>query len=75
MLARACLQPSPKLTVPAFNHQAGGAGKIAKALSAIDFGSGRERGMRSYQREAYQEQQQKKAADAEPTEKEAAPVE
>ena len=36
-----------------------GAGKIANALKALDFGSGRERGMRSYQREKYEEQQQK----------------
>lgn len=35
-------------------------GGFSGALKALDFGSGRERGMRSYQREAYQEQQQKK---------------
>ena len=35
-------------------------GGFSGALKALDFGSGRERGMRSYQREAYDEQQQKK---------------
>ena len=54
-----------------------GAGKIANALKALDFGSGRERGMRSYQREKYEEQQQKGASAAEvpAAEKEATPIE
>lgn len=54
-----------------------GAGKIANALKALDFGSGRERGMRSYQREKYQEQQQQTASAAEvpAAEKEATPIE
>ena len=54
-----------------------GAGKIANALKALDFGSGRERGMRSYQREKYEEQQQKggRAAEVPAAEKEATPIE
>ena len=42
-------------------------GGFSGALKALDFGSGRERGMRSYQREAFEEQQQKKAAGVDAT--------
>ena len=58
--------------------ESAGAGKIANALKALDFGSGRERGMRSYQREKYEEKQQQgggEAADAPAADKKATPVE
>ena len=54
-----------------------GAGKIASALKALDFGSGRERGMRSYQREKYEQQQGQSggAAEVPAAEKKKEPVE
>lgn len=45
-------------------------GGFSGALKALDFGSGRERGMRSYQREKYEEQQQRQRQQREGQEEE-----